>query len=247
MSKTLLLTVFSVLIVMLLSCGNPTTTENDPDSVIDADGNVYTTVKIGNQLWTVENLRTTKYNDGSAVPHITDNAAWEDLNTPGYCYYNNTTNADSIKKFGALYNWFAIDTKKLAPKGWHVPTDAEWTILEKYLVLNGYNWDGTTDTSALNKIGKSLAAKTDWITSTNVVAIGNDLSTNNSSGFSALPGGSRYLLGDFYDRGGSGNWWSATEYAASRAYYRHLYYGNDYLFRYYYSKEYGLSVRLVKD
>ena len=121
-------------------------------TVKDADGNVYTTVKIGNQVWTVENLRTTKYNDGSAIPLVTDSAAWVNLTTPGYCYYNNTTNADSIKKYGALYNWYAVDTKKLAPAGWHVPTDAEWDTLQNYLIANGYNWDGTTDEQQDSKI-----------------------------------------------------------------------------------------------
>src|SRR4030043_168747 len=127
-------------------------------TVTDADGNVYQTVKIGNQVWTVENLRTTKYDDGSAIPLVTDSAAWAALTTPGFCYYNNTTNADNIKKFGALYNWHAVNTKKLAPKGWHVPTEAEWITLENYLIANGYNWDGT---KTENKIAKSMAAKTD--------------------------------------------------------------------------------------
>ena len=130
-------------------------------TITDFDGNGYQAVKIGNQVWTVENLRTTKYNDGTAIPYVTDSAAWVNLTTPGYCYFNNMVNADSIRKFGALYNWYAVDTKKLAPAGWHVPTDAEWDTLENYLIANGYNWDGTTDS---NKIAKSLAAKTDWYT-----------------------------------------------------------------------------------
>jgi uncharacterized protein (TIGR02145 family) len=80
-----------------------------------------------------ENLRVTKYNDGTAITKITDSAVWynisyNNLTTPAYCFYNNTTNADSIKKFGALYNWYVVDTKKLAPAGWHVPTDSEWEV-----------------------------------------------------------------------------------------------------------------------
>ena len=152
-------------------------------TVKDADGNIYTSVKIGDQVWTVENLRTTKYNDGTAIPVVKDSAAWVALKTPGYCYYNNTTNAGSIKKYGALYNWYVVNTGKLAPEGWHVPTDSEWTNMENYLVLNGYNWDGTKDTAEDNKIAKSLAAKTDWSTHTTAGIIGNDLTKNNSSGF----------------------------------------------------------------
>jgi uncharacterized protein (TIGR02145 family) len=218
--------------------------------VTDADGNVYQTVKSGNQVWTVENLRTTKYDDGSAIPLVTDSAAWAALTTPGYCYYNNTTNADSIKKYGALYNWYVVNTKKLAPKGWHVPTDAEWTTLENYLIANGYNWDGTTTD---NKIAKSMAAKTDWeiIRSTTPGGIDNDLSKKNRSGFSALPGGLRASFGSVSSFGNIGRhswWWSATETDASRAYSR-LLDGLSKLFRDSRGnpKSSGFSVRLLKD
>jgi len=220
--------------------------DNNTGTVTDIDGNVYTTVKIGNQVWTVENLRTTKYNDGSAIPLVTDIFSWANLTTPSYCYYNNTTNADSIKKYGSLYNWYTVDTKKLAPAGWHVPTDVEWTILENYLIANRYNWDGTTDS---NKIAKSLAAKTDWGISTTPGAIGNDLTKNNSSGFSALPCGYRGDNGDFNDFGSGGRWWGATESDASCAYPRALLYAYGYLLRYYFVifKRCGFSVRLVRD
>jgi uncharacterized protein (TIGR02145 family) len=176
---------------------------------------------------------------------VTDSAAWKALTTPGYCYHNNTTNADSIKKYGALYNWYVVNTKKLAPKGWHVPTDAEWDILQNYLIANGYNWDGTTTG---NKIAKSMAAKTDWETSaTPPGAIGNDLTKNNRSGFSALPGCYRGIDGNFYLCSILGFWWSATELDASTAYYRDLSYFVDILLKYNYDKRCGLSVRLVKD
>jgi hypothetical protein len=92
----------------------------DAGTVTDIDGNVYQAVKIGNQVWTVENLRTTRYNDGTAIPYVTDNSAWANLTTPGYCYYFNdsTANAD---KYGVLYNWYTVNTGKLSPAGWHVP------------------------------------------------------------------------------------------------------------------------------
>jgi uncharacterized protein (TIGR02145 family) len=218
--------------------------DDNTGSVTDIDGNVYQTVKIGNQVWIVENLRTTKYNDGTPIPLVTDTTAWKALTTPGYCYYNNTTHADSIKKYGALYNWYAVDTKKLAPKGWHVPTDAEWTILENYLIANGYDWDGTTTD---NKIAKSMAAKTDWQTYTKSGAIGNDLSKNNRSGFSALPGGYRVDNGLFSTIGLNGDWWSASEYDASNAYTRYLICVHDDLNRDYDRKSCGFSVRLLRD
>jgi uncharacterized protein (TIGR02145 family) len=105
-------------------------------TVTDTDGNVYQTVRIGNQVWMAENLRVTKYNDGSAITLDTSGNNMDNATTPKYCYYNNTTNADSIKKYGALYNWYVVspaNPKKIAPAGWHVPTDSEWTVLEKYL------------------------------------------------------------------------------------------------------------------
>ena len=215
-------------------------------TVNDIDGNIYQAVKIGNQVWTVENLRTTKYNDGTAILYVKDSTAWLNLTTPSYCFFNNMVNADSIRKFGALYNWYAVDTKKLAPAGWHVPTDAEWDTLENYLIANRYNCDGTTDS---NKIAKSLSAKTDWYTTTGLAAgaIGNDLTKNNKSGFLALPGGSRSTNGNSFDVGGSGNWWSATEYNVSGSVARNLYYDYGNLQWNSNYKSCGFSVRLLKD
>jgi uncharacterized protein (TIGR02145 family) len=217
------------------------------DTVTDADGNVYHAVKIGNQVWTVENLRVTKYNDGTAIPLDTTTTTWGDT-TPKYCFYNNTTNADSIKKFGVLYKWYIVNTGKLAPTGWHVPTDSEWTIMEKYMVLNGYNWDGTKDTANDNYIAKSLAAKTDWYTNTTTTgAIGCDLTKNNNSGFSALPGGYRDSFGTFFYLSFGGFWWSATESTGYFAYGRRLFYDYYYLYSGGGYKSCGFSVRLLKD
>ena len=245
MIKVLL--VFAVVCCALLAVTGgyePVSADNDTGTVTDIDGNVYKTVKIGNQVWTVENLRTTKYNDGTPIPLVTDGAAWAALTTPGYCYYNNTTNADSIKKYGALYNWYVVNTKKLAPKGWHVPTVAEWDTLQNYLIANGYNWDGTTTG---NKIAKSMAAQTDWKTDTNPGATGNDLFKNNKSGFSALPGGWRFFIGFFNLFGRFGVWWSATELDASTACDRRLGFDDGTLGRGVLSKSCGFSVRLLRD
>jgi uncharacterized protein (TIGR02145 family) len=223
-------------------------------TVTDIDGNVYQTVKIGNQIWTVENLRVTRLNDGTAIPLDTSTATWDSLwyngglTIPAFCYYNNMTNTDSIIKWGALYKWYAVNTGKLAPKGWHVPTDSEWEVMQSYLVINGYNDDGTTDTTN-NKIAMALAAQTDWLAYQAYIGVGlpgNNLTMNNRSGFSALPGGCRE--GDFYDQSDNGYWWSATEYDASNAWFRNLSfdYGDD-LDRGYGLKSCGFSVRLVRD
>jgi uncharacterized protein (TIGR02145 family) len=208
-------------------------------TVTDADGNVYQTVRIGNQVWTVENLRTTKYNDGSAISNKVTDSSWNGDFAGAYCYYNNTTNADSIKKYGALYNFFAVDTKKLAPSGWHVPTDEEWDTLQNYLIANGYNWDGTTTS---NKIAKSLAAKTDWQAYIDPGTIGADLTKNNRSGFSALPGGYRTNAGGFLDVGYNGNWWSSTGISL-----RNLNYEFDDFNGGTSDKVHGFSVRLLKN
>jgi len=111
------------------------------DTVRDIDGNLYQAVRIGNQVWTVENLRVTRYNDGTPIFHESDQSEWGSLLIPQYCYYENTTHRDSIKKYGALYNGYvAVDTvKSVAPAGWHVPSRAEWDTLENYLIANGYN------------------------------------------------------------------------------------------------------------
>ena len=101
-------------------------------SVTDIDGNNYKTIQIGTQTWIDGNLKTTRYNDGTVIPNVTDIYAWEALTTPGFCWYDN--NEDTNKAtYGALYNWFAVNTGKLCPVGWHVPTDAEWTTLTTYL------------------------------------------------------------------------------------------------------------------
>ena len=216
-------------------------------TVTDIDGNIYHTVAIGSQVWTVENLRTAKYNDGSAIPLVTDGVAWSSDTTPGYCYYDNTTSTDTIAKYGALYNWYTVNTGKLAPAGWHVTTDTEWMELENYLVANGYNWDGSTTG---NKIGKATASQIDWSLSINEGAVGYDLSKNNRSGFNGLPGGYRGDDGFFLNFTYNGFWWSATVVPNTndtQSYTRNL--GSDYapFFRGAYGKKFGFSVRLVQD
>ena len=241
--------VFLFLLALLLQmtyCStNPTgVVDDNSTTVTDIDGNVYSTVKIGNQLWTAENLRTTRYNDGVPIEKDTLKATWNAATTPKYCYYRNTMNEDSIRKFGALYNWHVVNSKKLAPVGWHVPTDDDWGKLQSYLISNGYNWDGT---NTENRIAKALAAKTDWYGDTGVGSIGNNLSTNNRSGFTALPGGLRYMDGPFYNGGFYGLWWSATAENSSHAYGRGLYCGGKNLVSGSYYKSTGFSIRILRN
>jgi uncharacterized protein (TIGR02145 family) len=215
--------------------------------VTDGDGNIYESILIGNQIWMKENLRTTSYNDRTPIPNETVNTAWGELTTHGYCYYGNTSNTDSIKKFGALYNWYTISTtnaKKIAPTGWHVPTAAEWDTLQNWLIAKGYNYDGLTSG---NKIAKSMAAKTDWQSSSTIGAIGNNLFINNSCGFSALPSGCRFNDGTYYYQSNICYLWSATQYYVTGALYRGLRDNIDYLIGDNDNKRSGFSVRLVRD
>jgi uncharacterized protein (TIGR02145 family) len=239
-SQIRLLSLFLVATLLLFnySC-NPYDPNNPTSSatVKDKDGNVYHTITIGTQVWMVENLKTTKYNDGTAIPLVTDNTAWTALSTPAYCWYNN--DASTYKAtYGALYNWYAVNTGKLAPAGWHVATDAEWTTLGYYVSANL----GTS-----GSIAKALAATINWTACTPAGAIGNDLTKNNSSGFSALPGGYRGDGGTFGYIGGYGGWWSSTEDGTTSAWAWGLGYGSGDLGRSYGTKSGGVSVRCVRD
>jgi len=209
----------------------------------DADGNNYTVVTIGAQTWMAENLKTTQYNYGIAIPLVTNSIAWGYLITPGYCWYNNDA-ATYKNLYGALYNWYTVNTGRLAPTGWHVPTDAEWTILQNYLIANGYNYDGSTSG---DKYAKSLAATTNWTIFAAAGTIGNDLTKNNRTGFSAMPGGYRGYNGLYYSTGGIGYWWSSTEDGISFAWDRQLENCNGSLFWVNDLKHGGFSVRCVRD
>ena len=212
--------------------------------VKDNDGNQYKAVRIGNQVWMAENLRTTKYSDGTAIPlKVIDNNAWINLSTPGYCWWNNDSATSSVL-YGAIYNWYAVNTGKLCPTGWHVPTDADWTLMENYLIANGYNYDGT---NSGNKIAKSLAAPTNWPLSSNTGVPGNtDYSVyRNKTEFTALPVPGRGLTFDCCEE--YGKWWSASKFDNSSAWLRVIYYDKAYVERTYYLMVTGLSARCVKD
>jgi len=217
-------------------------------SITDQDGNTYDYLTYGNQIWTVENAEMVTYRDGTPIPQVTDNAEWANLSTGAWAYYNN----DPTKP--RLYNWYAVmgihDTdpntpnKEFAPEGWHVPSDAEWTTLEEYLIANGYNYDGTTTG---NKIAKSMASTTEWIISTVTGAPGNNQSLNNSSGFNAFPEVIRSNNGSFDVGGYNAIFWSSTEDDPDNAWYRFLNFNSSVLYRYGDYKQVGFSVRFVRD
>jgi uncharacterized protein (TIGR02145 family) len=195
---------------------------NAVDTAMDVDGNVYRTIKIGNKLWMVDNLRTTKLNDGTPIPNITtDNINFANgvsgvlRTTPAYCWFNNLAYNKPI--FGGLYNWFAVETRKLAPAGWRVATKEDWAELEVYLAANGYNFDGTKSTDgSVSKIMKSMASETYWMSSAIKGAIGNDIKANNKSGLSILPGGYRDGL-TWAETGSTTGCWTGSFYDASYA------------------------------
>jgi len=213
-------------------------------SMTDGESNNYKTVTLGTQTWMAENLKVTKFNDGTTIPNVTDATIWSNLTTAAVCTYNNTTNADTIRTYGRLYNWHAVNTGKLCPTGWHVPNDAEWATLQNYLVANGYNYDGTTSD---NKIAKSMASTTGWASDLYTGDIGNNPSTNNKSGFTALPGGYRYSSGSFILIGDFGGWWSSTENGTSYADGRGLLYSNYSLSYNYSDKVSGFSIRCLRN
>jgi uncharacterized protein (TIGR02145 family) len=197
-------------------------------ALTDVDGNSYNTVWIGEQLWMAENLKTTKYNDGTSIPLEWDAWTWSNLNTPAYCWYNNDEATGNT--YGALYNWYTVSTGNLCPAGWHVPTDAEWTMLTTY--LGGENVAG----GKLKEIGTSH-----W-NSPNTGA-------TNETGFTAVPGGYRhYYDGSFGGIGDYGVWWSATQTHQDWATLRSVGYDRSNVHRdanYY--MQYGLSVRCLRD
>ena len=180
-------------------------------TVKDIDGNIYHTVTIGNQTWLVENLKTTKYRNGDVIPNVTDSIEWGKLTTGAQCTYNN--DELNASKFGRLYNWYAVNgARGITPTGWHVASYGDWQLLEDYLIANGYNFD---EKNIGKNYAKSLAATTDWSSwskpGRGESAIGNDLSKNNSTGFTALPGGWR-AKGKFSLLNTFGFWWTSTEF-----------------------------------
>jgi len=199
-------------------------------NITDSEGNSYKTVTIGTQQWMAENLKVTKYNDGTAIPNITDITQWSNLTTGAWSYHNNDSANNA--KYGKLYNWYAVSpttngNKNVCPTSWHVPTDAEWTVLTDYL-------GGLTAGGKMKEVGT-----TSW-NSPNTDA-------TNTSLFSALPGGSRDSGGNYDYFGNFGGWWSSTENDSNDAWFRYLNNLSGDAFSFNFNKRFGLSVRCLKD
>jgi uncharacterized protein (TIGR02145 family) len=238
MKKLVLILCIGLLVLTTTSCSkDDEKNDNNPviSSVTDADGNVYHTVIIGTQTWMLENLKTTRFNDGTAIPNVSDQSAWAALTTNAYCDYdNNTANGTT---YGRLYNWHCVNSGKLAPEGWHVATKAEWEVLSDYASAN----TGTSGSEA-----KALAAITGWNTSTVSGTPGCDPDVNNSSGFTALAGGYR-AVGEFYGINGNAMWWSSSESNSQNATSLSFSFGTRNMINFNFEKYYGMSVRCIKD
>ena len=201
--------------------------KDNNNTVTDIDGHVYHTVTIGTQVWMVENLEVTRYRNGEAIPNVTDSAAWDNLVTGAYCDFDNKTSNASI--YGHLYNWYALnDSRNLCPDGWHVPTDAEWAILIDYLGGEEVAGGRLKGTDSLLWHSPNTGA-------------------TNESGFTGLPGGCRRHDGPFHYGTYYGFWWTATEYDPQLAWYRSLVYDSQGCFSNHYGKDYGLSIRCIRD
>lgn len=203
-------------------------------------------VTIGTQIWMTKNLDVDHYRNGDSIPEVRDSLEWANLKTGAWCYYNNDPAMGKI--YGKLYNWYAvIDPRGLAPEGWHVPSDSEWTDLENYLIFNGYDYEGKTR----GYFAKSLATASGWQSDTSKGAVGNTdyPSKRNATGFSALPAGFCSSGKSFIGIGGTCGWWTTTEYSAKTTWAkrREMHYYAQAITTGIYVKEYGYSVRCVKD
>ncbi len=199
----------------------------EPEYVRDIDGNIYVEVTIGGQTWLRENLKTTRYNDGTPIANLTENSMWGSSNEGAYCWYEND-GALYKDTFGALYNWYATDTRKLCPPGWHIPAVIEWDALISF--LNGEDKAG----------GKLKETGIEHWLSPNAGA-------TNATGFTALPDGSRNDSGDFTNLGSSGTWWSSDDYDLNSSYIYSINYNNSIVVRHIDFKQMGFSVRCLKN
>jgi uncharacterized protein (TIGR02145 family) len=213
------------------------------NGVSDIDGNHYNAVKIGTQVWMAENLKTTKYRNGDLIGTTTPTTL--DItseSTPKYHWAYNG-NESNVLTYGRLYTWYAAtDNRKICPVGWHVPSHTEWTTLTDFLEANGYGYGGSGI-----YIGKSMAATSGWNADPTTGNVGNDQATNNSSGFTALPGGSRSPNGIYYSIGNYGYWWSSYDALPEETSFREIFYNSNGFWSGNYNKRNGYSVRCLRD
>ena len=245
MKRKILFIILSVLGICAFS--NFQCYDNNGHTVTDFDGNVYRTVKLGNQVWMAENLRTTRYADGTPIPLGTEASS-----TTAYRYYPDDNSAN-VSDYGYLYNWAAVmkgsasseanpsGVQGICPDGWHVPSDAEWTELTNFVSSQSqYVCGGDED-----YIAKALASETGWEPDDEECAVGNNPSANNATGFSARPAGG--YAGGYGCFGGNAYFWSATQDSSYDACSRGLSYLDAYVGRGSTTKDYGYSVRCVRN
>ncbi|UCE23051.1 MAG: fibrobacter succinogenes major paralogous domain-containing protein [Candidatus Aminicenantes bacterium] len=207
-------------------------------TVKDIDGNTYKIIKIGDQEWMAENLKVTRYRNGDKIPNVTDNSEWASLSTGARCVHNN--DESRLPTYGYLYNWYAVvDSRGIAPEGWHVPTDEDWIELEIYLGMSlseagDINWRSTDVGGKLKEEGTSH-----WKSP--------NKGATNATGFSALPGAFRASNGMFYPIGEGCGFWTSTECDRGTAWNRAQYYKNSAVYRYNYPKKRGFYVRCVRN
>jgi uncharacterized protein (TIGR02145 family) len=230
-SKYIKLLVFLITLSSFAGCKKE---EQAATTITDADGNIYDLVTIGSQVWIGQNLKTTKYNDGSPIPVISDNSgtAWSSLTTGACCWYGNDE-SKYRETYGALYNWHAVNNGKLCPSGWHVPTKDDWTnltfALEGYLVAGGklkeadtIHWAGAPPDSPPYPVA------------------------SNESGFTALPGGS--CSGSIFSGiRNYGVWWSSSADNSENAWAFNLYSNSETTFENSFGVKYGFSVRCIRN
>jgi uncharacterized protein (TIGR02145 family) len=204
--------------------------------VKDIDGNIYSTAVIGDYRWMTENLKSARFSDGSNIPCVKDHSVWLRLDSPAYCYYQNNENyADTL---GFLYNWYAVNSGKLCPAGWRVPTDYEWMRIEGTADTKYGTNDSIWDKLGLRGFDAGQRLKS-------VIGWRKGVTGTDALGFSALPGGER--LSRYYAGGSSGFWWTSTEASSSSAYYRSLIYSFEFVARDTHPKRMGFSVRCIKN
>lgn len=216
--------IFSI-VLLINGCGNKENKNKPVELDIPVPENNLTEIKIGEQIWAAKNLEVIKFNNGDSIPEATTEKEWEQYGKegkPAWCYFNN--NPEQGKKYGKLYNGFAVfDSRGIAPSGWHIATDEEWTILTNY--LGGDQVGGT-----------KMKAKGGWLENGN---------GSNESNFSALPGGSCRSSGTFDPISQNANWWSSTEGNKDNAWARSLNYNYGNIYRDYHFKSNGFSVRCI--
>lgn len=224
--------------ILLASCKEEESEKKfiERSTVADAEGNVYQTVKIGNQWWMAENLKTRKFQDGTSIPLIlgtANNAEWAEVNGPACTFAQ-----DSLRGF--LYNFDVVqDSRNIAPEGWRIPTDEDWKTLEEYIGMepsasNSTGWRGDAE-------GVLLASKNSlgWASGT--------LFGKDEVGFNAIPAGCRIHDGRRNITGEVAFWWSSTPQSADEAWYRYMDTNEDRVFRHHIYTKYGMSIRCVKE